>query len=93
MREIGDSDTRINRNMKILVKNFYNILLHCENFSRKNLSSNNVFFLKYLESKNKKKANNEAINRYFIQYQAFCIDLRPESVLKEGLNFNYNQKK
>ena len=93
MREIGNSDTRINRNMKILVKNFYNILLHCENFSRKNLSSNNVFFLKYLESKNKKKANNEAINRYFIKYQAFCIDLRPDSVLKEGLNFNYNQEK
>ena len=44
MREIGYSDTRINKNMKLLVKNFYNILLYCENFSRKNLSSNNVFF-------------------------------------------------
>ena len=93
MREIGYSDTGINKNMKLLVKNFYNILLYCENFSRKNFSSNNVFFLKYLESKDKKMANNEAINRYFIKYQAFCIDLRPDSVLKVGLNFNYNQKK
>ena len=35
MREIGYSDTVINKNMKFLVKNFYNILLNCENFINK----------------------------------------------------------
>jgi len=93
MREIGYGDTRINRNMKILVKNFYNILLFCENFRSDKVSENSTFFLKYLEHKKKKVANNDAINRYFIKYQAFCIDLRPDSVLKGELNFNYNKEK
>ena len=46
MREIGYGDTIINKNMKFLVKNFYNILLNCENFYK--LSSNNkkiLFFI------------------------------------------------
>ena len=32
MREIGYSDMMINKNMKFLVKIFYNILLSCENY-------------------------------------------------------------
>ena len=35
MREIGYGDMTINKNMKFLVKVFYNILLNCENFKKK----------------------------------------------------------
>ena len=34
MRELGYGDTNVNRNMKFLVKSFYNILLVCENYSK-----------------------------------------------------------
>ena len=37
MREIGYGDTLINKNMKFLVNNFYNILLDCENYKKKKL--------------------------------------------------------
>ena len=37
MREIGYSDMTINKNMKFLVKIFYNILLNCENYKKKKL--------------------------------------------------------
>jgi len=90
MREIGFGDISINRYMKLLVKNFYNILLNCENFSKKSLNSKNVFFLKYLEQiGNEKKPFNATLIKYFEKYQAFCFDLNPDSVLKGELKFNY----
>ena len=90
MREIGFGDTVINKNMKFLVKNFYNILLNCENFSTKDLKSKKVFFYTYLKHNNiKKKAYNVSLIRYFDKYQAFCLDLSLDSVLKCDLNFRY----
>ena len=90
MREIGYGDTIINKNMKFLVNNFYNILLNCENLNA--LSSNNkkMFLFKYLELNNvMKKASNNALIQYFVDYQVFCFDLSLDSVLKGDLKFKY----
>ena len=90
MREIGYGDVIINKNMKSLVKTFYNILIHCENFKEKNLNVKNIFFSKYLDrNKDQKTANNMLLIKYFDKYQAFCFDLRSDSVLRGDLNFNY----
>ena len=90
MREIGYGDTVINKNMKFLVITFYNILLNCENFNRKNVILKKKFFSKYLEHNNKeKKANKVHLIEYFEKYQAFCLDLTLDSVLKGELNFEY----
>ena len=37
-------------------------------------------------------ANNKPLIEYFNKFQAFCVDLSSDSVLKGELNFNYNQK-
>ena len=90
MREIGYGDVIVSRNMKFLVTTFYNILLKCENYKRKNLSYKNMFFFHYLEQNNKK--NNiidPLLVDYFNKYEAFCFDLSPDSVLKGDFNFNY----
>jgi len=90
MREIGYGDTVINKNMKFLVKTFYNILLNCENFNWRSLNLKKMFFFKYLEHNNmKKKADNVPLIEYFDRYQAFCLDLSLDSVLKGDLNFRY----
>jgi len=90
MREIGYSDTSINKNMKFLVKSFYKILLYCENYNKKKAIHKNMFFNNHLMLKNHSKStNNEVLIKYFDNYQTFCIDLTPESVLKGDLNFNY----
>ena len=90
MREIGYGDTLINKNMKLLVKTFYNILLNCENFKRKSQNSKNTFFSSYLDhNDSQNEANNIALTKYFNAYQAFCLDLSSDSVLKGVLNFNY----
>jgi len=90
MREIRYGDVVINKNMKFLVKVFYNILLNCENFNERTLNSKNTFLSKYLDLKyNQKIANNMPLIKYFDKYQAFCFDLSSDSVLKGDLNFNY----
>ena len=90
MREIGYGDTVINKNMKFLVKSFYNILLYCENFNDSSQNARKMFFLKYLTQNNaKKKADNTPLIEYFAKYQAFCFDLSFDSVLKGKLNFKY----
>ena len=90
MREIGYGDIVTNKNMKFLVKTFYNILLNCENLNWRSLNLKKMFFFKYLEHNNmKKKADNVPLIEYFDKYQAFCFDLRSDSVLRGELNFYY----
>ena len=90
MREIGYGDIVTNKNMKFLVKTFYNILLNCENLNWRSLNLKKMFFFKYLEHNNmKKKADKVPLIEYFDRYQAFCLDLSLDSVLKGDLNFRY----
>jgi cytochrome b pre-mRNA-processing protein 3 len=90
MREIGHGDTLINKNMKFLVKVFYNILLNCENFNKDGSNTQKIFFYKYLKLNNMiKNTSNISLIEYFNKYQTFCFDLPLESVLKGILNFKY----
>ena len=90
MREIGYGDTVINKNMKFLVKSFYNILLNCENFNNDTPNNQKIFFYKYLKANNTtKNTGNSSLINYFNKYQAFCFDLSLDSVLKGDLNFKY----
>ena len=90
MREIGYGDVTVNKNMKYLVKIFYNILLNCENYKKKSLNDKNLFLLKYLSVKpNVESLNNDHLVQYFDKYESFCLDLSPDSVLKGYLNFSY----
>ena len=90
MREIGFGDTVINKNMKFLVKTFYNILLNCEKFKKMDVNTKNKFLSKYLEPINITNYSiNKGIAEYFNKYEAFCFDLSPDSVLKGELKFNY----
>ena len=71
MREIGFGDVTVNKNMKFLVKNFYNILLYCEKYNLKNLSEKNIFLNKYLEQNNSEKnTNNTDLIKYFNKYES-----------------------
>ena len=91
MREIGHGDTIINKNMKFLVRAFYNILLNCEKISKKSTNDKMIFYYNFLQVKNTdKSANKSDLIEYFNKYQTFCFDLSIDSVLKGDLNFKYN---
>ena len=90
MREIGYGDVFINKNMKFLIKTFYNILLNCEKYRKKNMQSKKMFLIKYLEQNNvKKHLIDSFLIEYFNKYESFCFDLSDDSVLKGDLNFYY----
>jgi len=90
MREIGYGDVSVNKNMKFLVKVFYNILLNCEKYKEMDIKSKELFFSKFLEQKiDKNDVNNMLIIDYFNKYEAFCFDLEHDSVLQGELNFNF----
>ena len=91
MREIGYGDSVINKNMRFLIKVFYNILFNCEKYKGMSTEAKNIFFSKYLECNNIKNAtNNKVIIDYFNKYEAFCFDLSSDSVINGELKFNYN---
>ena len=90
MREVWFGDTKINNNMRLLVKKFYNILFNCEKYKKMNIDDKIKFFSNYLELNSiKNMTNNSAIIEYFDKYETFCFDLSPDSVLKGELKFNY----
>tara|TARA_Y100000590_G_scaffold440645_1_gene566286 strand:+ start:1008 stop:1532 length:525 start_codon:yes stop_codon:yes gene_type:complete len=90
MREIGYGDTTINKNMRFLIKTFYNILFSCEKYNKMNKIDKSNFLKMYLSANNTKNSTiNSGIIEYFDQYEAFCFDLKPDSVLQGKLNFNY----
>jgi len=92
MREIGYGDTIVNKNMKTLVKSFYNILLNCEIYEKKDRNDKVAFFRKYLQlSSDKEGSINIKLTKYFDKYQAFCFDLSVDSVLRGELNFEYKE--
>ena len=88
MREIGYGDVTVNKNMKFLVKSFYDILLFCENYTNKKNEIKIHFLSKYLTINNDKKPSNiNLLIGYINKYQAFCFDLSKDSVLRGDLNF------
>ena len=90
MREIGYGDTTVNKNMKFLIKSFYDILLNCEKYRKMSLDQKGNFLIKYLKLNIPlNKANNKDIIDYFDKYESFCFDLSSDSVLKGEIIFNY----
>jgi len=94
MREIGYGDTTINKNMRHLVKNFYDILLNCEKYKNMRDSDKFHFINNYLKVNDiKEKLTYKDISIYFNDYENFCFDLSFDSVLKGTINFNLNKYK
>ncbi len=88
LREIGHGDVMVNKKMKLLVKYFYSILFDCENYRDKKLSEKISIMNKYLTLNNVNKGHNtNDIVKYFNKYEAFCLDLSSDRVLKGELNF------
>ena len=89
MREIGFGDVSVNQKMKVLVKSFYNILLNSESYKMKTFEDKSKFLSNYLTFVVNKEINYKDLIDYFDKYEAFCFDLKQDSVLKGVLNFNY----
>ena len=93
MRELGYGDTKVNKDMKLLIKRFYNILKNTEMYKNNDTKKKVNFLSTYLDKISlDKNINITGLVDYFNKYQAFCFDLSPDSVLKGNFNFNYKQR-
>jgi len=91
MRELGYGDVSVNKNMKFLVKSFYNILFFSEKFNEKENEYKRTFFKECLKCNiNKKTPNYDNLISYFEDFQTFCFDLTSDSVLKGEFKFKFN---
>ena len=91
LRELGLGDVTVNKNMKLLVKIFYNILLNCEKYNDKSFKDKKLFLDNHLiTNPDKKSDNSNVLVNYFDKYHTFCLDLSPNNVLNGDLNFSYN---
>ena len=92
VRENGFGDATVNKNMKFLVKIFYNILLNCESFKIKATNIKKNFLYKHLLLNIPSKMPiNIGLVDYFDKYESFCFDLSADSILKGELNFIYKE--
>ena len=90
MRELGYGDTIVNKNMKYLVKSFYNILLICENYKKKSNEEKKIFLSNYFAFNSIKNVNqSHKLIDYFDKYCSFCLDLSSDKVLKGEVNVTY----
>ena len=65
-------------------------VLEKEIYNKNNSNSKKAFFNKYLEQNETKiQYFDTNLMKYFNKYEAFCFDLKPDSVLKGDLFFNY----
>ena len=91
MRELGYGDVTVNKNMKFLVKTFYNILFFCESYNIKRKEYKRTFINQFLKNNTSKKvANYDNLIDYFDEFQSFCFDLSSDSVLKGEFKFKFN---
>ena len=91
MRELGYGDVAVNKNMKFLVKAFYNNLFFCEKFNEEKKEYKVTFFKECIKCNiNKNKHNYDNLIDYFNDFQSFCFDLSSDSVLIGELKFKFN---
>ena len=91
MRELGYGDVTVNKNMKYLVKSFYQILFFCEKYEKNKDDEKRSFFKGYFKYINNNKTifPDKLIN-HFNDFKVYCFDLSPDSVLNGEIKFKIN---
>ena len=92
LRELGYGDTKINTEMKKLVKIFYEILLISEKLKDPFDEKVQFSFSNYLSIDSINKINNEKLINYFNKFAIFMQDIPLKSVIKGVFTFNYEDK-
>jgi hypothetical protein len=93
IRELGYGDVMVNKKMKSLLQNFYDILLKIRLSNKKNFIINKTILIKYLEPQSEQP--NQLIDdlvEYFDKFYYFCFELKNNNMLKGQINFKYIYK-
>ena len=88
LREIGHGDVSVNKKMKILNRNFYDILLKIENQKLDEFNINKSIIKKHLINEIKDDAAYiSKLTDYFEDFYDFCFVLEDNIMLKGQINY------
>ena len=90
IRELGYGDVAVNKNMKSLLRIFYDILLKIKNPKSKKKIINKIVISNYLEPQS--KLSEQLIDElclYFEKFYYYCFELNNNNMLKGKINFKY----
>ena len=88
LRELGFGDVSVNKKMKDLNKQLYDIIIKFEKNKNKgfDISKNLAFkYFKDLDTKEEIKYNE--FNHYFIKFYNFCFELPLDNMIREAIKF------
>ena len=89
IRELGHGDVSVNKNMKMMNKIFYDILVNIDKEENR-MNFSNALLMKYFFKKNIN--NDEKVQKlaeYLIKFQDFCFDLDVDIMLNGSIDFKY----
>ena len=90
-RELGHSDTTINKKMKELIKLYYGILIKCKDWKNLQIDSKNNFLLEFFSNSNGDKILADKLTNYFDKFVYFIENISLNSITKGVFNFVYKE--
>ena len=88
LRELGFGDVTVNKKMKDMNKQLYDILLKLEINGTISFKINEKLILKYFKDLNNEKSGKyNDFERYFLNFYKFCFELSPENIIRDAINF------
>lgn len=90
LRESGFGDVSVNKKMKDLNRQLYDILLKIEKKGLDNFSINNNVILRYFsELEEENSPQYMEFQRYFVDFYNFCFELTLDNMIEELINFKF----
>ncbi len=91
LRELGFGDISVNKKMKDLNKQLYDIILKIDLENNDSFKINEKMIFKYFKEFDDGKSDNyRDFETYFLKFYNFCFVLSPDNMLREAINFKYN---
>ena len=90
-RELGYSDTTVNKKMKGLIKLFYEILIQCRNWKKLHIDSKNNLLLNFFSNNYSNEILTDKLANYFDKFAFFIEDISLNSMRKGIFNFVYKE--
>ena len=90
-RELGYSDTAVNKKMKGLIKLFYEILIQCSNWKKLHIDSKNNLLLNFFSNNYYNEILTNKLANYFDKFTLYIENISLNSMTKGVINFVYKE--
>ena len=89
---MGYGDVTVNKNMKNLIRLFYEILIQCHNWKQLEIDEKNELLSRFFENKSNNKILTNKLTNYFDKFAFFIEDITLNSLTKGVFNFAYKDE-